>query len=94
MIRLLVRLSILCSFLVLISYGVTCWESERVAGHRVEQPEAGGPRTEYDVDSAGRVHGKVIHYHANGKVAMIAEFDHGVSVGASEHFDENGEPID
>ena len=62
--------------------------------HKVAQYPNGAVQSEYDVDSEGHVHGRLIEYHRNGEVAVIQVYEHGVATGVSEHYDEDGNAVD
>lgn len=64
------------------------------AGQRVvERYSDGRLRAEYATDSNGKLHGPYVEYDDDGKVCVRAKFEHGLSVGASEHY-EGGEPVE
>ena len=60
----------------------------------VERYQDGALRAEYSTDSAGRLHGRYVEYGESGRVTVRAKFEHGLSVGASEHYDDAGELVE
>lgn len=60
----------------------------------VERYADGTVRAEYTTDSAGRLHGRYVEYGESGRVTVRAKFSHGLSVGASEHYDDDGEAVE
>jgi antitoxin component YwqK of YwqJK toxin-antitoxin module len=61
--------------------------------HRIASYPDGTIHSEYDLDDAGFIHGTMIEYHRNGQIASVSEFEHGIAVGVSEHYDVDGVPV-
>lgn len=67
--------------------------SQGAASRRLEFYENGLVQLEYDVDGRGRLHGPMTEYWPTGEINVLSDWNHGIAVGASRHFEKDGMPI-
>lgn len=76
----------------LVVWGILNLPLQPALTHQVDRDSQGFIAAEYDLDANGKIHGTMTEYHPSGEVRAISEWDHGIAVGASRHFDESGIP--